>query len=83
MAAQTGKVEVMKAEVAAGKLGKDVLDRQEGLLSKMTVSNTTSYLHLCCTRLQFWAKGGLPCCRAASTVSRATLAPQLRVHSGR
>ena len=37
MAIQTGKVEMLKANYADGRVKKDVLDRQQSLLGKMTV----------------------------------------------
>ena len=37
MAIQTGKVEMLKATYADGRVKKDVLDRQQSLLGKMTV----------------------------------------------
>lgn len=48
---QTGKVEVLREDVAKGRVAKEVLDRQQGLLSKMTVHSLLS-LPLCLFRLE-------------------------------
>lgn len=46
MVMQTDKVEVLKEGYKAGRVRKEVLDRQEGLLGKMTVSTTADSAEL-------------------------------------